>query len=246
MQLKSISELDKFLNRCDELINSKFILAETKISELLNSIADSEMLYHLFEKLTKDFDYNAYKNVSLSISKDNENRGVILLPESTGDRLSFIFCLLIELDNKQIEINKFLQTFFYEDGSYFESYYAFCNQIIKPFKIMVKAAVDELYSDEHYAREKSNTFVGKIQTEKFKEIELLLSDDKEKILSDNNLNDEEKAETINLLEGFLSSLLTFDKTQIKLLFTGYKYLCKAQKKLLVNFLKIEKILNENG
>jgi len=246
MQIKSITELDKFLIKCDEIINSKFILADTKISELLNTIADSEMLFNLFQKLTCDFNYKAFKDVSLNTSKENENRGVLLLPEGTGDKLAFIFCLLIEIDNKKIDLNKFLQCYFYEDGSYFESYYVFCNGIIKPFKNLVKAAIEELFNDEHYGRDKNNGFIGKLQGEKYKEIETLIFEDKEKIISDVNLSSEDKAETILFLEGFLNSLLTFDKSLIKLLYIGYKNLVKNQKKLSPNFIKIEKLLNENG
>jgi hypothetical protein len=246
MHNKSITDLERFLIKCDEIINSKFILADSKISELLNCIADSEMFYNLFKKLTIEFNYNAFKDVSLVSSKENENRGVLMLPESTGDKLAFIFCLLMEIDNKKIDLNKFLQCYFYEDGSYFESYYAFCNQVIKPFKNLVKAAAEELFCDEHYGREKNTGFIGKLQGEKYKQIEILFLEDKEKIMSDTNISDEDKADIIEFFDGFLNSMLTFDKSLIKLLYIGYKNIVKNQKKLSVNFIKIEKLLNENG
>ena len=41
-------QIDLFLRRCDEVMQSKFILADTKIGELLKSIASSDLLYAFF------------------------------------------------------------------------------------------------------------------------------------------------------------------------------------------------------
>ena len=62
----------------------------------------------------------------------------LLFPEDPAERLAFVFCLLMEFDNKTLDLGKFLQEYFYEDGSFYESFYAFCNQVIKPFRNAVK------------------------------------------------------------------------------------------------------------
>lgn len=55
-------QIDLFLRRCDELMQSKFIIADTKIGELLQAIAASDLLYAFFRDITKDFDYPAAKS----------------------------------------------------------------------------------------------------------------------------------------------------------------------------------------
>lgn len=41
-------QIDVFLEKCDDVMRSKFIIADTKISELLKSIATSDLLVRLF------------------------------------------------------------------------------------------------------------------------------------------------------------------------------------------------------
>ena len=51
-------ELDLFLLRADELIDSKYILASKKIENLLKSIANSETLLSIFKNCLKDLILN--------------------------------------------------------------------------------------------------------------------------------------------------------------------------------------------
>lgn len=41
-------QIDVFLEKCDDVMRSKFIIADTKISELLKSIATSDLLVSPF------------------------------------------------------------------------------------------------------------------------------------------------------------------------------------------------------
>ena len=54
-------ELELFLERADEFINSKYILADVKIINLLKSIAQSETLLAIFKNCLTDFDYQQAK-----------------------------------------------------------------------------------------------------------------------------------------------------------------------------------------
>ena len=131
-------QIDLFLRRCDEVMQSKFIIAESKISELLKSIATSDLLYAFFRDLTKDFDYAAAKRRYLHYAPDSSQKNRLLFPDDPAEMLAFIFCLLVDIDNRDPDLSDFLQRYFYEDGSFYESFYAFCNQVIKPFKNAVK------------------------------------------------------------------------------------------------------------
>lgn len=131
-------QVGNFLNRCDDLMQSKFILAPSKISDLLRSIAAAPALVALFEKATKPFDYlEAQKQYMLPSPDGTVNKGAIFLPDDPMERLAFIFCLLVDIDNQVLNFNLFLQTFFAEDGSYTEAFELFCSQILRPLKSAV-------------------------------------------------------------------------------------------------------------
>ena len=132
-------QIDLFLRRCDEVMGSRFIIADTKISDLLKSIATSDLLYAYFRDITKNFDFRAAQRKYLDNAPAAPSRGKkMLFPEDPQEKLAFIFCLLVEFDSKKRDLSEFLQEYFYEDGSVYESFYAFTNQVIKPFRNAVK------------------------------------------------------------------------------------------------------------
>ncbi len=132
-----------FLRRCDELMQSKYIIADTKIGELLQSIAMSDLLYAFFRDASKHFDYAGAKRKYLNFAPYGDAQKKLLFPEDPVERLAFVFCLFMEFDNKTMDLGWFLQEYFYEDGSFYESFYAFCNQVVKPFRNAVKQMFEE-------------------------------------------------------------------------------------------------------
>lgn len=135
-------DIGLFLQKCDEVMQSKFIIADTKIGELLKSIATSDLLYALFRDITKDFDYDAAKKKYMNyMPEGTANKKKLLFPEDPVERLAFVFCLLVDFDAGRIDLGDFLQEYFYEDGSVYGSFYAFSNQVIKPFRNAVRTMV---------------------------------------------------------------------------------------------------------
>ena len=78
----------EFLDKCDELTKCKFIMATTKIKDLLKCIVNSPELYKLFDTVTKDFNYVEQKPMCLI--RDSHNSGKVILPQTVGQRLAFI------------------------------------------------------------------------------------------------------------------------------------------------------------
>lgn len=139
----SREQIKLFLRRCDELMQSKYIIADTKIGELLQSIAMSDLLYAFFRDATAHFDYAGAKRKYMNFAPYGDAQKKLLFPEDPVERLAFVFCLFMEFDNKTMDLGWFLQEYFYEDGSFYESFYAFCNQVVKPFRNAVKVMFDE-------------------------------------------------------------------------------------------------------
>ncbi len=133
-------KMQRFFTACDELITGKFILADTKIGELLRAIATCDELKGLFAAVTQGFDYPAAKQAYLKQPGQGGRytRGEAYLPAERSDVLAFVFCLLVEFDNGTMKFNDFLLRYFYEDGSYTASYALFADRMIRPFRDIVR------------------------------------------------------------------------------------------------------------
>jgi hypothetical protein len=132
-------ELDLFLTRADEFIESKYILADVKIINLLKSIASSDTLIAIFKNCLDGFDYEKATKTYLVANKYlSGDKGEFVLPSTSRELLAFIFNLLVDIDAKRIDFSGFIKRYFYEDGSFSAGYSAFINAMIKPFKNSVK------------------------------------------------------------------------------------------------------------
>ena len=69
-------QINDFLKKCSELKNCKFIMAPTKIKDLLKSIVNSRALYELFTSVSTEFDYPLAKSRCLiNLTDGFEERG---------------------------------------------------------------------------------------------------------------------------------------------------------------------------
>ena len=126
-----------FLDKCEEVKNCKFIMATTKIKDLLKSIVNSAELYELFNTVAANFDYIAAKQKCLVEGDGVYGHSRVVLPGTVGDRLAFIFCLLVEFDRDEINFNLFLQKYYPKDSSYYASYHLFCDEVIGSLQMLV-------------------------------------------------------------------------------------------------------------
>ena len=140
MRSKSTGEqVTEFLKKCEQLKKSKFIMATTRIKDLLKSIVNSPALYAVFQAATSRFDYVSAKRRCFVASHEGfYDRGRLVLPENKGERLAFIFCLLVEFDHDTINFNEFLLKFFPEDGGYYASFRSFCNAVINSMEDILR------------------------------------------------------------------------------------------------------------
>lgn len=137
------NQITDFLNKCEEIKNCKFIMATTKFKDLLKSIVNSAELYELFNTVASNFDYIAAKRECF-VEGDAYGRCRVILPDTVGDRLAFIFCLLVEFDRNDINFNAFLQKYYPKDGSYYASYHLFCDEVIDS----LQAIICDIFSKE--------------------------------------------------------------------------------------------------
>ncbi len=209
-------QIDLFLKKCDELMQSKFILADTKIGEVLKSIATSDLLYAFFRDITKDFDYPAaQKKYMYYLPEGSYHKRKLLFPEDPVERLAFVFCLLVDFDTGRMDLDAFLQEFFYEDGSVYGSFYAFTNQVVKPFKSAVRTMIrDQKLNaavDAHHNRAELVRLVGA---------------ERDSVYA-SELSDEKKVDALLILNALAAHAEKGGGALIAALVCGYRYFAKS-------------------
>ncbi len=242
-------ELDLFLLRIDEFIDSKYILADIKIVNLLKAIASSDTLIAIFKNCLTDFDYyGASKKYLVKSPYLADNKGEFILPPNSRELLAFVFNVLMDIDTKSINIGEFIDKYFYVDGSFSAGYDAFINKMIKPFKNSVKVLMESVISGkvqdpvealteeekkkaEQLALEKQNAdkdkeLSQKAYGEKVKQIKKILIEDKHN-LKKSRLSDDEKEQATLLIDMLANVVDSLDKDAVNYAFAAYKYMAKS-------------------
>lgn len=135
----SVQQINRFLQACEKLMNEKYMVADTRIQEVLRSIAESRALTDLFASATERFDYPAAKKLYLRFpASPTSAHGKAFLPKDRVERVAFVFCLLVDIDAGRIKFDDFLLRYFYEDGSYTASFALFAERMLRPFRDIVQ------------------------------------------------------------------------------------------------------------
>lgn len=227
------TQLTDFLNKCEEVRNCKFIMATTKIKDLLKSIVNSADLYELFNTVAANFDYIAAKQSCFVEADGSYGNSKLVLPDTIGDRLAFIFCLLVEFDRNDLNFNAFLQKYYPKDGSYYASYHLFCDEVIGS----LEAIICDIYSEELYGgadkdalpepgkqpRIAGGVARGADIASSVNAVCILIESEKESVQS-SDLGEEDKEAARMILERLYAAVKAGDAQSVKALTCGYNYL----------------------
>ena len=252
-------QLDAFTLRADELIGSKYIIADVKIANLLKVIASSDILLALFKNCLTDFDYqSAKKNYLVKSQFLADDKGEFVIPPNSRELLAFVFSILVDIDAKRIIFSDFLNKYFFVYGSLTSSYSAFINAMIKPFKNSVEILmgdviegkiqdpIEALIEEEARKKREEQDAIVRAQKDKelaqktygqsVKEIRDILLEDKKKVKA-SKLKDADKEEIVLVIDMLANVIEGDDKDAINYAFIAYKYVAKARKILFFNRVK---------
>ena len=129
-------KLQDFFKACNEMIEGRFILSDTKVSNILKCIVKSEILYNLYSKCMNGFKF-AYIFDRSKASNPN-NGGYFLMPDDEKDIVAFTTCLLLEVDKKTINLQTFVTDNFFSVDGYNISYNNFALTVLVAYKTAVK------------------------------------------------------------------------------------------------------------
>ena len=237
-------ELNLFLEKSDELISSKVILADVKMVGLLKAIASSQTIVAILESCLADFNYAEAKRECF-VKNKLSNRGEYIIPSSTKTMLALVFNVLMELDNKTLNLNEFLTQYFYVNGSYFESYNLFINQIIKPFKASIKQLMEGVIGGwlQDPLEELKTIKALEEENKSYPEVVQILEKARENALK-SKLDERELADLTAVIDMLISSVKSGDKEAIDFTMIAYKYASKVYKKIKLFAKEIESLLND--
>lgn len=194
MKQQKIIDIDEFLTALDKLIASKYILAERKISDVLFQVAQTSHVYNLIAKCMINFDFKAEWKVATSSH-------FFKLPETDEKRVAFIFCLLSNIDDKNIDFTNLIAQYFSTENS-FSAYELFSKTVIVEFKRLI---IKLLNIEEEAVAEGDDVSNETIVVNNFVLLEKLVSDLSAKIKSSEKIKHSFLAK--NDLIAVLSTLL---------------------------------------
>ena len=164
MNNEEMEKIEQFALACDEMINSKFIMADSKIPKILKIIANSQEIYTYLAECLLNFDFEKELGRCKIIGFNSYSFN---MPEEDYKKVALVFCFLVEVDSKNISLYDFVTKFFRADeqGQDYEKFASefllpFKNEILRHFNMLeedveVEKAVEEPVQNEDKIEEES-------------------------------------------------------------------------------------------
>lgn len=212
--------VQKFTYAVDDLINTKFILSVTSVSNLLRLIASEDRLFSAFSESLTGFDYD------LEFEKaciETERGKSFHLPYGKMRIVALVTRLLYSFDSGDKNFVDFLQTYYVGESTNGQ-YEKFCKDVLVPYKEAFVAVLNgdcALTDDEvPIAPEKKE---NPIPAGAVVQIEYIIREINAKIMDDNVLEKGEKESLLLLTDGLNRALECRDQRLLKGLIVGLKY-----------------------
>ncbi len=125
-------KIKDFVDACNDMIEGRFILSDTKVSNILKCVVKSEIIYGLYSACVKNFKFSAVLQ-ECSASNPN-NTGHFVMPKDPESVVAFVTCLLLEVDKQSINLQKFVSENFYNVDGYNISYNNFALTVLVPYR----------------------------------------------------------------------------------------------------------------
>ena len=117
---------------CNELIDGKFILADSKISKILQDITESKEVYNLLSECMANFNFD--REFIRAKIKLPTKPGYFKMPDEKYKILPMVFCILVDISKHKIDFQSFLKDYFSSEDGKISEYENFANEVIKPFR----------------------------------------------------------------------------------------------------------------
>ncbi|MEG1500233.1 MAG: hypothetical protein RR400_04140, partial [Clostridia bacterium] len=128
------------IKSCNELIDGKFILADSKINKILKDIAESKEVFNLLSECMLNFNFD--KEFLRAKVKTPTKPGFFKIPDEKYKLLPMVFCLLVDIDSRKLDFPTFLKEYFFIPESEDSEFKNFVGDVIKPFRNAISEIFD--------------------------------------------------------------------------------------------------------
>jgi len=132
--------LAHFFDACNDMIEGRFILSDTKVSNILKAIVKSETLYNLYSHCMEGFKFA--RTLDFCRASNPNNGGYFQMPSDEKSTVAFVTCLLLEVDKRNINLQSFVTDNFYSPDGYNISYNNFALTLLVEYKYAVKTLLN--------------------------------------------------------------------------------------------------------
>ena len=233
MNNQVVHDLINFNTACDDFVNGKYILADVKISSLLNIIAEDNKLRNIVASTLENYDF---KEKLINATKSEGNGYILILPTDEKEIIAFVYSLFYKFNNKSIDFYDFISQYYKsDDENPGKEFYNFANAIITPFK----NAINSIYSKRHViveADDYQKNYYNKLITT----VKLIV-----KNIDNYKLKMNEKEEFTMLLNSLYLASQKNDKKLVFSLMVALDYFSRCNKKTRNAYLMLEECFTTN-
>lgn len=165
---------------CNELIDGKFILADSKITKILNDITESKEVYNLLSECMANFNFE--REFIRAKIKLPTKPGYFKMPDEKYKILPMVFCLLVDISKQKIDFQTFLRDYFTVEDGKISEYENFANEVIKPFRnaisdmfelpLVIEERIQKIQKNDPLQNHKEKVEAKKREEEERKEKEM--------------------------------------------------------------------------
>ena len=206
-----MQDLNQFNITCEQLLNGKYILIDTKISSLLKTIEENEKLKNIVSSSLSEFDFSHAFNGEINVNT--------ILPYSEKEIVSFVYTFLFKFKNNELNLG--------------ENANETLNQLIPNLLPSFQSAINSLYNKSHQEFE-TDEFQNNIYNNIKSTITLVLEN-----LDNYKFSTTNKEEFLMLTNSLFSASERNDKNLVYSLMIGLDYFTQRNKKLRSIYLALE-------
>lgn len=224
--------IDEFLNAVSSTLESKYILIDRKISDILYSIANTRDVYNVIAKCMINFDFiQAWSGAVKS--------NFIKLPDNEEDRIAFIFCFLSNIDDKNLDITMVLDKYFSYDSE-IKPFELFCQNIIVEFKMLILKKLNLESEPEVIFTQKPK------QLDEFELLEDLLRDFMQIVMVQKKIKhlNIKREELTTIIQTFAQAVKDRNTAYFQSFVIMIKSAISKSKELKIKFLQIENLVGD--
>ena len=252
--------LNNFSKLVGDLIESNYLLANSKIFEVVTSINSSKLLTETFKYFIEGFNFEEVLSNCFI-----EEAGVkkFVLPTKNTDVLALVYLMLREINFKNLQLTDLLE-YFDSTKNYDLAYKAFGEQVLLPFKTYVyqvgRVLINSTQSESEAQAEAQKTAQPEVKNEAVRAVSedaeetsavqklpintrliRLLDLDRLSIVQ-SRLSKEDKNELLYVLNLFAEEIKKGDSDKINLAYLAYFYALKPYRRVQNNIKEITAIL----